>query len=78
MPWDDWQLYVVTLAALWSVRALVRQILPSSTDTAGAACGGCSHCPSRAAAGAAAGEGTVSSPLVQLGTRRRTARRSIG
>lgn len=75
MPWDDWQLYVVTLAALWGARRLVLQFLSSSADTAGVACGGCSHCPSRAAAGSVAVP--AASPLVQLGAGRGTADRGV-
>ena len=29
MPFDDWQFYVVTLAALWGGWAIVRPFLPS-------------------------------------------------
>jgi len=28
MPWDDWQFWLVTLAAAWGLWALVRQLTP--------------------------------------------------
>lgn len=46
MPWTDWQFWIVTLAALWGGRVILRQIIPARGDDA-PACGSC-------AAGAAA------------------------
>ena len=39
MPWTDWQFWVVTLAALWGARIIVRQIIPSKKDES--ACASC-------------------------------------
>ena len=40
MPWNDWQFYVVTVAAFWGAWMLLRQFFPKS-DPDGPACGAC-------------------------------------
>ena len=44
MPFDDWQFYVVTLAAFLGLWALARPFLPSKRDASGA-CPGCGPAP---------------------------------
>ncbi len=39
-PWDDWQFYVVSLAALTGLFYLVRPFLPARKKP-----GGCASCP---------------------------------
>ncbi len=44
MPWTDWQFWITTVAAVWGMRTLYRQIVPSLD--ANAACGGQAPCQS--------------------------------
>ena len=47
MPWNDWQFWIVTLAALLAVFAVARPLLPARGRRR--ACPGCGPEPDRAA-----------------------------
>ncbi len=47
MPWNDWQFWIVTLAALAAAGAVVRPLLPRRSK--GPACPGCGPEPDRGA-----------------------------
>lgn len=42
MPWSDWQFWLVTLASVWGLWALVRQLLPKRRSDGVVACSSCS------------------------------------
>lgn len=41
MPWQDWQFWVVTAVAAYSVRLILGLIFPARGEGDGPACGGC-------------------------------------
>lgn len=64
MPWADWQFWVTTAAAVWGVRTLYRQIVPSLGPDA--ACGGHAPCQSCAHHREPGNDDRPRSPLVVL------------